>query len=112
MRLSATALIALAVAFEGAQVGAQVRDSAGIQIVENSIARVGDRVPFRVSERPTLQIGVESGDPNHQFTEIAAATRLADGSLVIADRRSGEIRIFDASGAFLRKFGRKGQGAW
>ena len=109
MRASAAALVGVLVAFP-AHTGAQVRDSAGIQIVESSVARLGNRVPFRVSDRLTLQIGVESGDPSQQFTEIAAATRLADGSIAIADRRTSEIRIFDASGKFLRKLGRRGQG--
>jgi hypothetical protein len=102
--------IALVAVAGAAPAAAQTRDSAGIAIVESSLARVGTRAPFRVSDKPTLQIGVETGDRNLQFTQIVGATRLADGSIVVADRGSAEIRTFDASGRFIRKVGRKGQG--
>jgi hypothetical protein len=87
-----------------------VRDSAGITIVENALPGRGSRAPFRVADRPRIQIGVEQGDRNYQFTYITAATRLSGGSIVVADRRSGEIRVFDDAGRFVRRFGRTGQG--
>jgi hypothetical protein len=87
-----------------------IRDSAGITIVENSPTSAGVPSPFRVADRPTIQIGVEQGDRNYQFSEIVAATRLSNGSIVIADRGSSEIRVFDRAGRFVRKVGRAGQG--
>jgi hypothetical protein len=93
-----------------APLAAQTRDSAGISIIESTSARSRQLAPFRVADRPTLQIGIESGDPNQQFNQVVAIARLGDGSIVIADAGSGELRIFDAAGRFARKLGRKGQG--
>lgn len=87
-----------------------VRDSAGITIIESSPPPPGSRPPIRVADRPMLQIGAEDRGPNYQFNDIAAATRLRDGSIAVADRGSGEIRIFDGSGRFVRKVGRRGEG--
>jgi hypothetical protein len=87
-----------------------VRDSAGIVIVQNPSASHTGPALIRFATRPTLQIGVEEGDRNYQFTEIVAATRLQDGSIAVADRISSEIRVFNSSGQFLRKVGRWGQG--
>jgi hypothetical protein len=88
----------------------QSRDSAGIVIIEHGSSRAEPGLRLQVDDRLSLQIGVQSGDRNYQFARIVAATRLRDGSIVIADRTPGEIRIFDTNGRFVRKVGRVGQG--
>ena len=87
-----------------------VRDSAGIAIIDNVPLERGREAPLRVTLRPALQLGVQDGDPNQQFSEIAAAVSLGNGSFAVADQGSGEIRIFDRAGRFVRKVGRKGRG--
>jgi len=75
-----------------------VRDSAGISIVENSPLGAQVRPSIQIVDRARLQIGVESGDVNQQFVDISAVIRLSDGSIAVADRGPGEIRLFDSTG--------------
>jgi hypothetical protein len=89
---------------------AGTRDSAGIQIVEYPALKTAERAPLRISARPITQIGVQSGDPNQQFNRITDAALLSDGTIVVADRGSAQIRFFDRTGRFIRKLGREGQG--
>lgn len=44
------------------------------------------------------------------FSYIGDVQLLPDGALVVAEQDAQEIRVFDAGGAFVRSFGRKGQG--
>jgi hypothetical protein len=87
-----------------------VRDSAGITIIENSPAGPGQHSPFIVGEHPLVQIGAGEAALELLFNGVSATARLRDGAIVVADRGSSEIRVFDAKGRFLRKLGRKGRG--
>jgi hypothetical protein len=84
-----------------------VRDSAGIEIVESRAAS-GPVGAWSVDELPSLEIGVEEGPPEYQFSQVEGALRLPDGRLVIADAGSREIRFFDADGRFQSGSGRRG----
>lgn len=84
-----------------------VRDSAGVEIIEH-VGR-GNEV-WRVADRPALEIGVTEGKPPYQFHNVRGARRLADGTFVIADGGSREIRFFDGAGQFVRAVGRRGGG--
>jgi hypothetical protein len=44
------------------------------------------------------------------FSGVAGAVRLADGRIVVADRGSQMLRMFNANGAHLRDVGREGEG--
>ena len=59
---------------------------------------------------PTVEIGVEDGAEEYQFYQIGGALRLEDGSILVTDGGSGELRFYDASGEFERAVGRKGAG--
>jgi hypothetical protein len=78
--------------------------------MEYAARKATSRAPLRVSSRPITQIGVQSGDRNQQFNRVSDAALLSDGTIVIADRGSAQIRFFDRNGGFLRKTGREGQG--
>ena len=87
-----------------------VRDSAGIQIVENAAPAWGEGEGWRLSPAPVLQIGELEGAPAYQFDRIGSALRLADGRIVVANTGSQELRFYDASGAHLRSVGGEGGG--
>lgn len=87
-----------------------VRDSAGVEIVENTAPAWNDRSAWTVSPQPALEIGRQRGDPAYQFDQIAGVIRLGDGRLVVADGGSSEIRIFDESGAVVSRVGGRGGG--
>lgn len=80
-----------------------VVDSAGLEIVRNPEAR-GSTVWAEASSK-SLTLGQAAGDPRVTFDLIRAASRLADGTLVVADGGSNQIRLFGADGSFRRAFG-------
>jgi hypothetical protein len=87
-----------------------VRDSAGVTIVENNHPRWAAGEGWGLAPEPSLDIGVMDGEPEYQFFQIAGATCLPDGRIVVANSASGEIRFFDSSGRYLKSTGGKGSG--
>lgn len=65
---------------------------------------------WAVSTEPTLEIGVLSGDEAHQLHRVTSVARLPDGGVAVANGGSGEIRMFDARGGFVRSSGKHGDG--
>src|SRR5687768_7405175 len=51
---------------------------------------------WRVSARPTLQIGEADGDSAYLFHKAVSSLRLADGRIVVLNSGSNQLRIFDA----------------
>lgn len=90
----------------GGDSGATVRDSAGVQIVENR----GEREGWTLSEEPALQIGVAEGDPLYQMDRVRQALRLGDGRIVVANAGNQQIRWYDANGRHVASAGRAGGG--
>lgn len=96
----------VAVSFFGTTLHAQtVRDSAGIQVVENARS-LGE---IRMGATPTLVIGTQAGDA-YLFSRVAGAVRLADGTIVVANGGSLQLRYFDKTGKYLRGVGQRGSG--
>jgi len=79
--------------------GPEVRDSAGIQIIENAGYLWPEGSGWRLSETPTVDIGESDDDPNYQLYSVVGALRLADGRIVVANSGSSELRFFDAGDA-------------
>jgi hypothetical protein len=63
-----------------------------------------------VGREPLLRIGVVDGDPSLQFNRIGGVARLQDGTIVVADGGSQEVRFFNSSGEVGRVVGGKGEG--
>lgn len=90
--------------------GPVLRDSAGIQIVENTEYRWPEGRGWRLSDGPTVDIGVLDGDPSYQLFRVAGALRLSDGRLVVANSGTNQLRFYDSSGRYLSSSGREGGG--
>ena len=88
----------------------QTRDSAGVRIVALRLPPRSSPAPVALADTPSLVLGESSGDPNQEFSDVAAAARLADGTTVVVNRATNELRFFDAHGKFLRVAGRRGKG--
>ena len=86
------------------------RDSAGVQIVENSGPRWSGGVPWRIAAAPSLEIGAASGAESDQLYGVQDAIRLEDGTIAIADGGTNRIRIYDRSGRHVRDLGGRGGG--
>lgn len=116
--VAAAALLAGVLTLPGA-VSAQlpeVRDSAGIRIVENvAPATGGDGRWAMVDAVPTLEIGKVEGAAPYLFTDVVDAFQTPAGEIVVADQSrlndgTREIRVFDSAGVHVRTFGGKGEG--
>jgi hypothetical protein len=85
---------------------ANVRDSAGITIVENPLPQTA---PTFVLSGPILEIGEVSGAEEYELDNVAAIAPLSDGSVAVATGGT-EIRWYDADGRFRQRAGGAGGG--
>lgn len=76
-------------------------------VVESPAPRDPD---LTVADEPIVRIGRLDGPMEYIFGNISGAIRLADGSVVVADEQSYEIRMYDAGGQHLWTSGRQGEG--
>lgn len=89
--------------------GVVVRDSAGVAIVENAAPLWSDGASWRVSQ-PVVDIGVLEGAPQYQLFRAASAVLLDDGTIVVANAGTHELRFYDREGRHVRSTGRRGGG--
>lgn len=62
------------------------------------------------SVEPALEIGSNDAGGVYQFGDISGVDVDADGNVYVADQQSQNIRVFDASGVYLRTIGGPGEG--
>lgn len=86
-----------------------VADSAGVVVVTNADAG-WEREPWRVDPEPLVQIGTVEGDTLQQLYRVRGAARLGDGTIVVANAGTSQLRFYDAGGRFLRAAGGDGEG--
>lgn len=87
----------------------EVIDSLGVEIVL-SHAEAGFGTPWVVSAEAVLRIGKGREEEPYLFGSIRGLTRLPDGSIVVLDGQSNELRRFDPQGNHLVSFGGEGGG--
>ena len=83
-----------------------MRDSAGVQIVENAAGAVA-AVPFRLSAQPVLEL---SGDDAEPLFRVTGVRQLSDGRVVVANGGTSQLRWYAANGSLQRTIGAKGGG--
>ncbi len=88
----------------------EVRDSAGVRIVDNARPPEGSRLGWRIGPEPTVSIGVLEGDDPYMLGGVTDAVRLRDGRIVVVNGSTIELRVFDSSGAYLDTWGGRGEG--
>jgi hypothetical protein len=106
----AVAVASCGVGERGGEAGFVVRDSAGVRIAESHRPRWGLGKGWVVEAVPSLQLGAVEGDTPESFARVVDALRLSDGTTVVADGGSHQLRFFDGEGRFLRSVGREGEG--
>ena len=94
----------------GPALRSEVRDSAGVTIVENARPATGSRLDWRVGAAPAVSIGRREGDEAYQLYGVEDATRLSDGRIVVANAGTSELRVFSADGGHLDSWGGVGEG--
>lgn len=65
---------------------------------------------FAIETTPVLTVGVSDGDAGLMFNLVHSARRLADGTLLVADGGSREVRWYGVDGEPVRAVGRRGEG--
>lgn len=98
-------LSAVACAGDAPKPAVTTTDSAGVAIVVSS-AEAGGR-EIDVTGVPAVRLG-EAGST--EFFRVAGAIRLSDGSFVVLDGGSREVRFFDSAGALVASEGGEGEG--
>jgi len=88
----------------------ELRDGAGIQIVENPAPPAGSRLGWRVGPEPSVSIGRRDGEEPYLLYRASDATILPDGRILVANGGSGELRFFDSTGSHLASRGGRGEG--
>ncbi len=76
-------------------------------IVESESPRGAD---LMLADEPVVRVGMLDGPIEYLFGNITGAVRLEDGSVVVADEQSREVRVFDARGGHVWTSGREGEG--
>ena len=104
--MAGIALVAACASGEGAEV--TMRDSAGIQIVENPGADA-ELPQWTLDPEPRVRIGVLEGDAAYQLDQVRASVLHGD-RIMIANGGSMELRAFDLTGKHIATGGRKGGG--
>lgn len=88
----------------------EVRDSAGVRIVDNAEPPEGSRLGWRIGPEPTVSIGVLEGEEPYMLYRAYDATVLSDGRIVVANTGTQELRVFDRSGTHVATWAGEGQG--
>lgn len=65
---------------------------------------------WRLPVTPLVSIGSRDAEGPALFGKVAGAVRQGSGAIVVADRLNQELRVFSATGDFLRTIGRFGAG--
>ncbi len=86
------------------------RDSAGIEIVEAMRPLWGDSSVWHIDPDPVVDLTLTGSGPPHEFHQARRMKQRPDGSLMIANTGSEEVRVFSANGEFLGSFGGSGDG--
>jgi hypothetical protein len=89
---------------------AATRDSAGIEIVDNTGPAWTPEQAWRLSASPSIDIGVASGDPAYELYRPRRVFRLRDGRIVIGDAGTMYVRYYDGAGRHLLDAGGRGAG--
>jgi hypothetical protein len=64
----------------------------------------------RLSAKPILVIGAEDRGNAYQFDRVTGALRLENGSIVVGNSATAELRLFDNTGMYIKSASRAGAG--
>ena len=86
------------------------RDSAGVEIIEATRPLWGDSSPWSINPEPVVDLALSGSGPNHEFFRIRGLKQRLDGSLVVVNRGSQQVRLYSREGDFLGALGGPGEG--
>lgn len=86
-----------------------VRDSAGVQIVENTSTGTWGQDGGWATEQ-ILSIGEAAGDPEYQFGQVVGVDALSDGRILVMDGQAQRLQVYGPDGTYRRTIGGPGSG--
>jgi hypothetical protein len=101
-------LAPLACGEAGAGSGVVVRDSAGVAVL--TIPEDAAVPEWPAPEEPELIIGEAAGPSEYELYDAVDGFLLEDGRIILANRGSRELRLYDEAGRHLKSVGREGGG--
>jgi hypothetical protein len=93
-----------------AQRAVEVRDSAGVRIVQNPGPHLADSTAWVIDTAAAVRIGVPDGDEAYVLGRVAGLQLRPDSSILVADGMTQDLRIFDRAGSIVRRVGGPGDG--
>ena len=100
----------LAACGESSRPRAVVRDSAGIEIVQNEQPDSADLTWWQISDEPEIDIGAVEGSESETLFRVSDTKRLSDGRVVVANSGTSQIRYYDLDGKLDTIAGKSGDG--
>jgi hypothetical protein len=90
--------------------GFSARDSLGVHVQTTEVGTDTPALGWRLDLEPLLDLGSDETAPGGQFFKVTDARRRPDGSLVVLDDGSGEVRFYGRDGRLVRSAGGTGRG--
>src|SRR4051794_37906000 len=87
-----------------------MRSAALLLALAASTSVAGAQATWAVAAKPILDVRGVSATRSVNFENPRGATRLSGGGLLVADRGSTSIRVFDAAGHLMKSVGHQGFG--
>ena len=105
----------------GADVGVTIRDSAGIEIVDNHAPKVPKEQFWTLDPEPDFVLGAGEAagragqrgrrdDLDGRIWQVRGLARLVDGRIAVLSQGNHQLFIFEVSGRLSKTIGRKGDG--
>jgi hypothetical protein len=89
--------------------GVERLDSAGVPVVVNAAPDSSSPV-WRLSAQPVVEIGAVDGPEAYQLFRASSGAVLSDGTIVVANGGTQQVRFYDSAGRHLRSVGGQGEG--
>lgn len=87
-----------------------VSEPGNVVVVENPALSPGSILNWMIGAAPALSIGLRTGNDAYLLVGVRDAVVLPDGRVAIANRGTGEIRVFHADGTHAVSMGGAGRG--
>jgi hypothetical protein len=81
-----------------------------VAVVENTAQAWSAEEAWRIEAAPMLSIGRVDGPAEYQLHRVTRALRLGDGTIVVANGGTSQIRFYDATGKHTHSAGGRGSG--
>src|ERR1700754_2338566 len=78
--------------------------------IASELAAQNAGMPLSIDPKPRVSIGVLEGDTVYELNQVVTPFLLPDGKVVIPLRQANTIRVFSASGVFIKSYGGAGSG--